>query len=275
MGRCTVKLFISNLRMARGGLIAWSALILVYGLFAVYLYPTVAGSTLDYVGYIASMPESMRLAMGLGDMDLSALKFNLDTFVAVEFLMFWPVIVLFYAIFAGVNLSREAERGTLDLLLAQPVSRAKVLLARYGAMAGGVIAIALASLLGITLGKPLIENASLDFAHQSLALLSGTLLVLAVGSYTALFSVIFLSPRKALLAAGGLTAGMYIINFIVPVLTPGLNWLRYLSFFYHYNAVEVARTGELNLAALAVYAGVFVAALFASLVIFQRRNIAA
>ncbi len=268
-----MKLFISNLRMGRGGLIAWSLLILIYGLFAVYMYPTVARSTLDYVGYVASMPESMRLAMGLGDMDLSVLKFNLDTFVAVEFLMFWPIIVLFYAIFAGVNLSREAERGTLDLLLAQPVSRTKVLLARYGAMTGGVIAIALASLLGITLGKPLIENASLDFTHQSLALLSGTLLVLAVGSYTTLFSVIFLSPRKALLVSGGLTAGMYIINFIVPVLSPGLNWLRYLSFFYHYNAVEVARTGELNAAAVAIYTGIFAAAMLAALIIFRRRNI--
>ena len=268
-----MKLFLSNLKIGRGGLIAWSLLILIYGLFSVYMYPTVAGSTMDYIGYIASLPESMRAAMGLGDLDITTLQFSLDTFVAVEFLMFWPLMLVFYAIFAGVNLSREAERGTLDLLLAQPVSRTKVLLARAGALAVGVMAIAAASLIGIILGLPLIDNPSINLQNLALALLTGTLLVLAVGAYTLLFGVVFLSPRKALLAAGGITAVMYIINFIIPVLSPGLKWLRNISFFYHYNAVQVARTGELNWTATAIYTVVFVVSIIAAVLVFRQRNI--
>jgi ABC-2 type transport system permease protein len=211
--------------------------------------------------------------MGLGNLDIESLSFSLDTFVAVEFLMFWPLMLVFYAIFAGVNLSREAERGTLDLLLAQPVSRTRVLMSRTGALIVGVLVIAAASLAGIVLGLPLIDKATINLQNQSLALLTGALLVLAVGAYTLLFSVVFLSPRKALLAAGGLTAVMYIINFIVPVLSPGLMWLRNVSFFYHYNAVEVARTGQLNWTAIAIYGAVFVVSLLAAVVVFKRRNI--
>jgi len=178
-----VRLFLANLKMGRGGLIAWSLLILIYGLFSVYMYPTVAGSTMDYFGYIASMPEALRAAMGLDNLDLASLTFTLDTFVAVEFLMFWPTIIAFYAIFSGVNLSREAERGTLDLLLAQPVSPTRVLLTRFAVLVTGVVVIAVASLAGIALGLPLIESARISLGNQALVVLTGTLLVLAVGSF--------------------------------------------------------------------------------------------
>jgi ABC-2 type transport system permease protein len=270
-----LRLFLSNLKMSRGGLIAWSLLILIYGLFAVYMFPTVSSSTMDYIGYIASLPESLRAAMGLGNLDISSLTFTLDTFVAVEFLMFWPLMMVFYAIFAGVNLSREAERGTLDLLLAQPVSRARVLLTRSIVMISGVVVVAVASWLGIVMGLPLIDSTAISLGNQALALMTGALLVLAVGSYTVLFNVIFLEPRKALLASGGLTAVMYIINFIVPVLSPALSWLRNFSFFYHYNAVEIVRTGSIDFTAVIVYSSVLVGCLAAAYFIFNCRNIAA
>ncbi len=213
-------------------------------------------------------------AMGLGGLDITSLAFTLDTFVAIEFLMFLPVIVVFYAIFGGVNLSREAERGTLDLLLAQPVSRTRVILTRFGTLAAGVLVIAIASWIGIVLGLPLIEHAPVNLGSQALAIMVGSLLVLAVGACTLLFSAIFLDPRKALLAAGGLTAVMYIINFIVPVLSPALKWLRNLSFFYHYNAVEIVRTGDPNWTAVIIYGATFIIALSAAVIIFNRRNIA-
>jgi ABC-2 type transport system permease protein len=262
------------MKMGRGGLIAWSLLLLIYGLFAVYMYPTVSGSTMDYLGYIASLPEGLRAAMGLGNLDPSAMTFTLDTFVSVEFLMFWPTVMAFYAVFAGVNLSREAERGTLDVLLSQPVSRTRVLLTKFGVMTLGVLIIAAASWGGIALGLPLIESTPVNLGGQALAILTGALMVLAIGAYTLLFSAIFLEPRKALLAAGGLTAAMYILNFIIPVLSPALSWLRNLSFFYHYNSVDIVRSGDLNWTAIAVYGGAFIVALAGAVIVFNRRNIA-
>ncbi len=240
-----MKLFFSNLKMGRGGLIAWSLLLLIYGLFAVYMYPTISASTMDYIGYIASLPEGLRAAMGLGNLDISSMTFSLDTFVAVEFLMFWPTVMAFYAVFGGVNLSREVERGTMDVLLSQPISRSRVLLTKFGVMALGVLIIGAASWLGIAMGLPLIDSTPVNLGGQALAILAGVLMVLAIGAYTLLFSAIFLEPRKALLAAGGLTAAMYILNFIIPVLSPALSW-RATCPFLSYNAVEIVRTGELN-----------------------------
>jgi ABC-2 type transport system permease protein len=268
-----VKLFLSQLKTGRGSLITWAALLMLYGLFAVYMFPTITKSSLDYVSYIASFPEALRAAMGLGNLDMASLSFSLDTFVAVEFLMFWPIIVCFYAIFGGVSLSREAERGTLDLLLAQPVSRTRVLLTRFAGLTTGILVLAVVSWAGIALGLTLIDQTSVNLGNQALAIALGALMVLAIGGYTVLFNVIFMEPRKALTAAGGLTAVMYIINFIVPVLSPSLNWLRQVSFFYHFNAVDIVRTGTLNGTAVAVYGVTFCLSLLAAIIIFKRRNI--
>lgn len=267
-----LSLFLSNLKLSRGTLIAWCGLIALYGIFAAYLYPTISESNMDYLGYIASLPETMRTAMGMGDIDISSLAFTADTYVAIEFLMFWPLIICFYAIFAGVSLSREAERGTLDLLLAQPVKRTHVLISKYALLLVGILLIAAASWVGIAIGA-LLADVSLNLGYQALAFLHGLLLVATISSYTLLASVVFLEPRKALAASGVLTAAMYILNFIVPLLSPGLKWLAEISFFHHYNPIEIVRTGTPDRTALIIFGAAFLACSAASILIFRKRDL--
>jgi ABC-2 type transport system permease protein len=227
---------------------------------------------MDYIGYIASLPESMRTAMGMGNLDIASMAFTADTYIAIEFLMFWPLIVCFYSIFTGVNISREAERGTLDLLLAQPVSRTRVLLSKYAVPIFGILLIGIFSWLGLAVSAPL-ANIELNLWNQALAILHGMLLVAAICSYTLLISVIFLEPRKALAISGVITAAMYILNFIVPLLNPGSEWLANISFFHHYNAIEIARTGNTDWAALIIYGATFIICSLASIIIFRRRDL--
>ena len=269
-----LSLFLSNLKLSRGTLIAWCSLILLYGVFAVYLYPVVSKSNMDYIGYIAALPEAMRTAMGMGDLDIANLAFTADTYVAVEFLMFWPLIICFYAIFAGVGLSREVERGTLDLLLAQPVNRIRVLISKYAVLLVGILLIAAASWAGIAIGS-LLADVSLNLGYQALALLHGLLLVAAISSYTLLTSVIFLEPRKALAVSGVITAAMYIVNFIIPLLNPGSEWLAELSFFHHYNPIDIVRSGTADWTALIIFGTTFLVCSAASIIVFRRRDLSA
>jgi ABC-2 type transport system permease protein len=269
-----LSLFLSNLKLSRGTLIAWCGLILLYGVFAVYLYPVISKSNMDYISYIASLPEAMRAAFGLGNIDVNSLTFNADTFVAVEFLMWWPIILCFYAIFAGVSISREVERGTLDLLLAQPVSRTRVLLSKYANLLVGILLITAASWLGVVVSAPL-AGVSINPGDQALALFQGLLFVATIGSYTLLASVVFLEPRKALAASGVITAGMYILNFIVPLLSHSFRWLAEVSFFHHYNAVQIVRSGALDGTAVIIFAATFLVCSTASVMVFRRRDLSA
>jgi ABC-2 type transport system permease protein len=179
-----------------------------------------------------------------------------------------------YAIFSSIGIAREVERGTLDLLLAQPVKRHKVLISKFAVFVLAAILIAIASLVGLALGSALIQE-SVDIISLSLVLLEALLFVLAFASVTLLFATIFLQPRRSLLAAGVIMAGSYILNFIVPILDPSISWLRNLSLFYYYQPQDIINSAALNGTAIAVYAAVAVVSFVAALFVFQRRDISA
>ena len=267
-----LRLFLSNLKMGRGGLIAWTGLILLYALFAVSLYPTVHKGIADIIVYYNTLPEALKAMVGLEGVNLEALNFSPELYVTIEFMSMWPLILSFYAIFSGVNIAREAERGTLEMLMAQPVRRFQVVASRFSVFLVGMLAISGASLLGIIFGS-LIINESISLSQMSLVLLTAFLLVLAVGSYTFFFACLFLEPRKALITSGVITASTYIINFIIPLLDPAFKWLRNLSLFYYFKPEPIIRTSSLDGTAIIVYASVAIISLAGALLIFQRRDL--
>ncbi len=265
----SLRLFLSNLKLSRWGLVAWSSIIFLYGVLTMYLYPTM---TEDILGYLNSLPEAMKAAFGYEGVDFTTFTFTPEAFATLEFLVMWPLLIGIYGIFASIGIAREAERGTLDLLLAQPVERYKVLISKFSVFVFAALLIAAASLLGLVLGT-IIINESVNTASLALVLFEALLLVLAFASITLLFSTIFLEPRKSLLAAGVFMAGSYILNFIVPILSDSFSWLRNLSLFSYYQPNEVVATASLDGTAIAVYSTVAIICFIAALVIFQRRDL--
>ncbi len=266
----SLKLFLSNLKLSRWGLVAWSGILFLYALLTMSLYPTM--ESMDILGYLNAMPEAVKAAFGYEGIDFTTLTLTPEAFAAMELLVLWPVMIGIYAIFSSIGVAREVERGTLDLLLAQPVKRYKVLISKYAVFVLAALLIAIASLIGLALGATLI-NESVDITSLSLVLLEALLFVLAFASVTLLFATLFLEPRKSLLAAGVIMAGSYILNFIVPILDPSVSWLRNLSVFYYYQPQEIVSSASLNGTAVAVYATVAVVCFIAALAVFQRRDI--
>jgi len=269
----SLRLFLSNLKLSRWGLVAWSTLIFLYGILTMYLYPTMAESSINIWGYLNSLPEAMKAALGYEGMDFTSITFTPEAFATLEFLVLWPLLIGIYGIFASVGIAREAERGTLDLLLAQPVKRYKVLISKFSVFVFAALIIAIASLLVLLLGTSII-NETVDTMSLAMALFEALLLVLAFASFTLLCSAIFLEPRKSLLAAGIAMASSYMINFIVPILDPSISWLRNISLFYYYQPNEIVNSASLDGTAITVYAMVSVICCIAALIIFQRRDLA-
>lgn len=268
----SLRLFLGNLKLGRWGLVAWGALIFLYGLLMMYLYPTIVESATGIIDYMDSMPEAMKAAFGYEGIDFKNFTLTPEVFTTMEFLIMWPLLIGIYGIFSCVGIAREAERGTLDLLLAQPVKRYKVLISKFAVFVFAALLITVASLLGLLIGTAII-NESVDINSLALALFEALLLVLAIASFTLLCSVIFLEPRKSLLVAGVVVAGSYILNFIVPILNPSITWLRNLSLFYHYQPNEVVSSTSLNETAIVVYVVVIAVCFVAALIVFQRRDL--
>ena len=272
-----LAIFFSNLKSSRGGMIAWGAFGFLFGLLVMYIYPSI-GDVSGISEYLENLPEQFKAAFGLTGEGVSLLTpegfYSLEAFVSVEYLSWWPPVLAIYAIFAaGGIVAREVERGTMDLLLSQPVHRYQVVISKFAVFLTALLVVSIVSLAGLAAGFALIEEKA-DLLGVSLALLQSFLLVMAVAGYSALFSCLFLDPRKTQMAAGVLTAGLYILNFMAPSLG-SFDWAKKISLFYYYQPLPIVQNAALNWAGVGIYLGVTVVCFIASLVVFQRRDIVA
>jgi len=267
----SLKIFLSNLKLNRWGILSWSISIFIYALFVIYLYPLISESSINILGYLEAMPDAMKAAIGLEDVDLTGVAFSVETFVAVEFFSLWPLLIGIYGIFSSVGIAREMEQGTLDLLLAQPVQRYKVIAGKFAVFVFSAFLIAVFSILGLIAGSALIDI-PVNLGSISLVFVEAFLLVLSIGCFTVLCAAIFLKPRQALMAGGMFMGLSYILNFIIPALPEHFEWLRNFSIFYHFQANEIVTSVSLDVLSVAIYAAISVICFVAALFVFQRRD---
>ena len=267
----SLPLFLSHLKAGRWGLVAWSGLMAVYALFTFWLYPTMKEA--GYEQMFEKLPESIKALAGLQDLP-PGLGLSLETFVSLEFMSMWAAFVAIYAIFAaGGIVAREVERGTMDLILAQPLSRTRLVLSKFAVFLAGVGIIALGSFLGTLAGMAIIDE-RMSLGNTALALFQGLSLVLAVGSYSLLLSCLTLDPRRTLLLSGTITAAFYILNFVAPALK-GYTWAGRFSLFHYFAPEPIMRTGQPDWWGLGIFWGLALICLALSLAVFRKRDIVA
>ena len=149
-------------------------------------------------------------------------------------------MLLIAAVTAGSNaVAGEEERGTLDLLLSLPVSRARVVLEKLGALVVEVAGLGLVLWLALWIG---VRAAGMDVAaaHLAGATASAVLLALAYGAIALLLGAA--TGRRALAAgvAGAAAVAAYLVNSLAP-LVGALEGVQRASPFYHYAAGDPLR----------------------------------
>ena len=184
---------------------------------------------------------------------------------------FLPLLLSFWPILAGARLVRgEEERGTLDVLLATPQPRARLLLEKIIALFIACLLIALLFALGIVAGEARIGH--VDVVRALLAGLNLNLLAFCFGMVALLISQFTISRGAA---AGG-ASGLLLLAVLLDMTGRLLNgsWVQYLSPFYYYNLNRPLIPGfpDHPVAAL-LPAGLAVLCAGASLVLFARRDI--
>src|SRR5437667_5449552 len=145
----------------------------------------------------------------------------------------WPLLLSLWPILAGARLVRgEEERGTMDVLLATPEPRARLLLEKVGALAIALLVIAVLFALGVVGGEAGLGG-HVDFVRALLAGLNLSLLAFFFGMVALLISQLTVSRR----AAAGWASGLLILSVLLNMTGRELSgiWVQYLSPFYYYN----------------------------------------
>jgi len=209
-------------------------IIAMVGLIWLYvaIYPSIRDSFANMKDLLKAYPESL----------MKAFNVDINNYVTFEgyissemFSLFWPLIVIFVMVgFAGGAIAGEVEKGTIELLLTQPISRLKLF---FGKFLAGLTTLVLFT--GLTVySLPLILKAyNIDYdivSFNKMAIL-GFLFGLAVFAISMLLTSIFSDKGKVFFISGGLIVAMYAIN-ILASLKENLSDLKYWSFFHYFDA---------------------------------------
>lgn len=230
----------------------------VYALFTAGLFPSIAESGEEYNELLESMPESLT---GLFGTDGTTLDFTHPVgYLSVEF-MTWAMLILgAIVMMQAFNAVTNAERdGTMDVMMAFPVSRRQVLAGRYLNTIVTLL-IVLTAICGTLLVSTRIWPVFDILAGDLLTIVYGSLLILVpYATFTyALTSFVPSSKKWAGSLAYAVFFGMYLVHGLSgssDVLTD----IRPFLLFDYYNAVQVAREGFdlLNIFVMAVVTVLF------------------
>lgn len=239
------NVFTKWLRDARWSLLGWTIAVPAVGTMYAAFWPSIRN------------PEMMKALEAYPKGVLEAFNYN-DLTSAAGYLgsavygLLVPLLIAVFAIGAGTRaVAGDEEAGTLDLVLAHPVGRARLALQRFAGIVVGlavVTAALLLAMLGLRGPAQLdgIGVAELAAVTLQLALFGAVFAALA-------FAVGAATGRKALTL--GISAGVAVLTFLCNGVLPqveGLEWVRNLSPWHWYlggeplvNGVQVADSGLL------------------------------
>lgn len=250
----------------RRALLGWVLGLAGLGVVMLGMYPSIRGSR-DFAKLLEAYPQALRTLFGLADYTTGPGYLRAEIFSLTG-----PLLFVIFAVLWGSDLTAgEEERRTVDILLANPVSRTRVVLEKWSAMVVGVAIVALSLGAVLAVGGPAVK------LHVGLRALSA-----AVVS-TALLAVLFGSLGLALGAATGhrglargITALAAVAAYLLSSLPELVSWLRParpLSPWYHALGVDPLANGYRPVHLLVVLALIAVC-LGVSVVSFGRRDLA-
>ncbi len=189
-----------------------------------------------------------------------------------------PIAIAMIGIFAvgatSTSIAGERQRGTLEVMLARPVSRVTVYLSiLIGLLL--IVGIVLATLIGGFIAGSAIQGVldELPLEHVPMLWLNGFLLWGSFATFGLAASVSFDRPGPAI----GLTLAYLLINYFLEILGSlwrEVDWSQEYSLFHHFQPTEILENA-LDPIDLVILGIAFVLPIIYALIVFPRRDLAA
>jgi ABC-2 type transport system permease protein len=243
--------------------IIWGAALGLYGAAMVASFTAIEGSAEQLNQLMEAYPKGMLEAFGVTDLGDPA------NYLQSQFLGLAPLALSFFPILALANsIAGSEERGTIDVLLGNPLPRWQLVVGSFLATALSLLGIcAIVGLL--TWGTAALVDVDLSLREVTDGVLNLWPITVAFGSLALLCSALLHRRALAISIPAFLLFGMYLVDTIGRASEDLEDWRPVSAFYYYGSAVEHgidwAHFGSISLIALAL---VLLAALA-----FRRRDI--
>lgn len=249
----------------RGSILLTIGFLLIGGLY-IGLFPSVEQSGAEFEAYFESLPEGFQSAFAVESLS------TIEGFLAVELYQFiWLLLFGIYAAYsAGGLIAADVETGRLDLLLAAPVSRTRLVVEKYASLLVPVLVPNLLLPFGILAGVEVIGE-SISAADLFAVHLLSIPYLLACGAIGLLLSVVV--DRATVAQRGGIVAVFMLFLVETVAESADAEWMGALSPSRYYDPGEVLIDGTYDVAgALLLLAGAL-ALLVVAAAYFRRKDI--
>ena len=233
------SVFLKTLRDSRRAFVWWSLGLVGMTALMIAVYPTVRDNpALNKL--VEEYPEVLQgfISFG-GDLDYT----SGPGYLGSELFSFMiPLLLLVAAVGAGARaVAGEEEAGTLDLMLANPISRMRFVLEKLSALIVELVLLSLVLWTSLLVGVEAVDM-KVSAMHLAAATTSAALLAVAFGSIAVLVGAA--TGRRSLAigvpAAGAVAA--YLVSSLA-ALVDFLDTVKLASPFYHYAASDPLRHG--------------------------------
>lgn len=220
--------------------------------------------------FAESMPDALRRLMG----DMLRYKHPVDVYLEAKLLSFMPLLTAIFGVLSAMGIvAREVDRRNADFVMTLPVSRSKILLARFAAVALNVALLYAVTLFVIWAG----------LASEKVAASLGGYAMFFTGSYFVAMlmaaAALFLSLRIEDYTRANRTVlitvvALYVLH-LANVMADGPAWLGKVFLFGWVNSVAVVADGRFPLGAVVAGALATGLALIAAVRAFDHKQIPA
>jgi ABC-2 type transport system permease protein len=231
------NVFRKTLYDMRNAMFWWSAGLFVFSVLYMLFYPSLQENMESVQSLMDRLPASIR-AMAGGEIDLT----SVEGYLSLRALSVYPLLTLAFAVTYGAGfIGHEEEYGTLDLLLATPTPRWRIVAEKFAALVIFTLVVLVVTYLGFVIGG-LLVGAEMD----RVAILGGILNMVPLTLFFAAFALALTGLRNGRGLALGLTLGVAATTYLISTMaevTDIPRWMQRLSPWYYYNGPNVLKEG--------------------------------
>jgi ABC-2 type transport system permease protein len=246
-------IFNQALKGMRGQILGWGFAMFLLAMLSAARYGFVRDSR-EELQKILNGPMKQIAAM-FGD---TSRLFTPEGFLSMQFFNLLPLILGVYAVLTGSGLlASDEENGTLDLVLAHPISRTRLFLGRWFAFATSSAAIMVMSWLGLVVAKMLSPALDVSSAALLLPYLPLFAVLLLYGSLALLLATVTPSRRVAAMLSGMVVIFSFFLTSFGRVDSGVQAVAQFFPLEYYQSGEAILGLNFVSLIGLLVFAGVF------------------
>lgn len=265
--RVKPEVCLETLRERRRALAWWALGVAGVVALNVAFYPSVRDVP-GLADFSQQLPEAARALFAGGELDMTSPAGYLTSQV---FALTAPLLFLVFAIGSGADaVAGEEERGTLDVILAQPISRSSYVIQRFLALVASVVLLGFALFVATLLGAAAVD---LEIGAVEVAAGSGSVVLLAValGGVALAAGAVVPGRGRAIAIATTIAIAAWLLDGLGQAVDALEPW-RPLSPYYQTLGRNPLRTGVPWLG-WGITAGVVLAVVAVAVVGFERRDV--